>query len=222
MFSRQDMLTENEIKYLQSELPELEAIWNKQQLYRTETEMRVSVLSDVRFPDMPSKYWQCVREAASMYETLIGDLFSYRRLKLKMEKLLHKLSVCATSEDLEDAWKAEKLRIALDEARFTQSRIIREARDRVRELRLWQQLMAECVARHGKPFDTNDPDASQLESLIKRFELQWEHKGDKATPGELENMAGHLLASKRRVQELAEERSKSDIRINYKVSLLGE
>jgi hypothetical protein len=32
------------------------------QMYRTQTEMEISVLSDVHFPTPDSKYWQTVRE----------------------------------------------------------------------------------------------------------------------------------------------------------------
>lgn len=219
MFSTQDLLSDEEMQYLREQLPRLEDTWNKQQIYRTETEMRVSVLSDVRFPDMPSKYWQCVRESSSMYEMLIQDLFGYRKKKLKIEELEAKNSK-AMSEG--DSFKMRRLAIKLDAERFNLTRVVREAKDRVRELRLWQQLMAECIERHGKPFDTENPDASQLESLIKRFELQWAHRGDSASPGELENMAGHTLAVRRRVQELAEERSYSNIQVNAKVTLLGD
>ena len=36
---------------------ELADNWNKKQIFRTETEMRVSVLNDGKFPTPASKYW---------------------------------------------------------------------------------------------------------------------------------------------------------------------
>ena len=41
---------------------ELTDTWTKKQIFRTETEMRVSVLNDGKHPTQASKYWQSVRE----------------------------------------------------------------------------------------------------------------------------------------------------------------
>ena len=40
---------------------ELTDTWTKKQIFRTETEMRISVLNDCKHPTAASKYWQSVR-----------------------------------------------------------------------------------------------------------------------------------------------------------------
>jgi hypothetical protein len=40
---------------------ELGENWRKKQIFRTETEMRISVLNDAKHPTNASKYWQSVR-----------------------------------------------------------------------------------------------------------------------------------------------------------------
>ena len=39
---------------------ELRDTWTKKQIFRTETEMRFSVLNDYKYPTKAAKYWQCV------------------------------------------------------------------------------------------------------------------------------------------------------------------
>ena len=45
---------------------ELADNWQKKQIFRTETEMRISVLNDAKHPTNASKYWQSVREQGAM------------------------------------------------------------------------------------------------------------------------------------------------------------
>ena len=55
------MLKKEDNNFLKELKKELEDTHNKAQIYRTETEMRYSVLNDGTFPTSASKYWQCVR-----------------------------------------------------------------------------------------------------------------------------------------------------------------
>ena len=66
---------------------ELKDAWNKRQVFRTETEMRFSVLNDGNFPTPASKYWQCVREQTMMLDNLIGLSFEMRRNLLKKKNI---------------------------------------------------------------------------------------------------------------------------------------
>ena len=50
---------------------ELRDTWTKKQIFRTETEMRFSVLNDFKYPTKASKYWQCVREQNVYLEQLM-------------------------------------------------------------------------------------------------------------------------------------------------------
>ena len=48
---------------------ELANNWQKKQIFRTETEMRISVLNDAKHPTNASKYWQSVREQGCLLYT---------------------------------------------------------------------------------------------------------------------------------------------------------
>ena len=54
---------------------ELADNWNKRQIFRTETEMRISVLNDAAHPTVGSKYWQSVREMGAHFDALMGMTF---------------------------------------------------------------------------------------------------------------------------------------------------
>ena len=70
---------------------ELTDTWTKKQIFRTETEMRISVLNDGKHPTQASKYWQSVREQNAMFEALMGLSFDLRRNHIKRMKLERKL-----------------------------------------------------------------------------------------------------------------------------------
>ena len=62
---------------------ELTDTWTKKQIFRTETEMRISVLNDGKHPTQASKYWQSVREQNAMFEALMGLSFDLRKNNVK-------------------------------------------------------------------------------------------------------------------------------------------
>ena len=80
------MLPKSEVTFLNKLHEELRDNRNKAQIYRTETEMRYSVLNDAKFPTRASKYWQSVREMEVMYGELIRMSFKYRKNMVKLKK----------------------------------------------------------------------------------------------------------------------------------------
>ena len=50
---------------------ELQRVLEVKQQFRTDTEMRFSVLNDMKHPTIPSKYWQAIREQDGMFINLI-------------------------------------------------------------------------------------------------------------------------------------------------------
>ena len=82
------MLIPEDVKFLEGVKEELNDTWNKRQIFRTETEMRISVLNDVKFPTNSSKYWQSVREQGVMFENLVTLSFEYRRNDIELEKVV--------------------------------------------------------------------------------------------------------------------------------------
>ena len=53
-----EFLDPNEVHEFKELTNELRDTWTKKQIFRTETEMRFSVLNDLRYPNNASKYWQ--------------------------------------------------------------------------------------------------------------------------------------------------------------------
>ena len=78
------MLPEKQNLFLAELKEELQDTIQKVQKYRTETEMRASVLNDAKHPTPASKYWQCVREQNVMYEQLRIQSYEYRRREAKI------------------------------------------------------------------------------------------------------------------------------------------
>jgi hypothetical protein len=63
-----EILDSNDFNKLVAIKDELEDTWEKKQIFRTETEMRISVLNDAKFPTRAAKYWQAVREQNAFFE----------------------------------------------------------------------------------------------------------------------------------------------------------
>ena len=70
---------------------ELTDNWTKKQIFRTETEMRISVLNDGKHPTPASKYWQSVREQSAHFDGMMGLSFELRRNEVKRLKLERKM-----------------------------------------------------------------------------------------------------------------------------------
>ena len=57
-----NILDPEDLKSFNVIIDELRDTWTKKQIFRTETEARISVLQDAKYPTKASKYWQYVRE----------------------------------------------------------------------------------------------------------------------------------------------------------------
>ena len=62
------------------------------QVFRTRTEMEVSVLNDMNFPTPDSKFWQCQREQGVHFHELVMLSYEYRKNLVEIRKLQRKLS----------------------------------------------------------------------------------------------------------------------------------
>jgi hypothetical protein len=116
---------------------ELRDTWTKKQIFRTETEARISVLQDNRYPNNASKYWQCVREQSVFLENLMSLSFDYRRNEAKIKWLTKKVK----SET--DEYKLENYKIDLDEKIYSKANMEAVAKDRMREINMWSKLKLE-------------------------------------------------------------------------------
>ena len=177
------MLKKEHNKFLKELKTELEDTHNKAQKYRTETEMRYSVLNDGRFPTKASKYWQCVREQNVFYTNLRVEAYEYRKLLVEIKKL--ERNIANETDELE----LELLEIELEQKMWDKEERERHGADRVREIEHWSRIKKEL---DDGSFDTQNVDAHQKESL----KLQLQERAKNLTPGssqgEMINVLGPL------------------------------
>jgi len=181
--SLNNLLDPEDVKEFKAMTAELRDTWTKKQVFRTETEMRMSVLQDMKYPTKAAKYWQCVREQNVFLENLMSLSFDCRRSEAKVKWLEKKI------ETEQDEYKLEKYKIDLDEARYGLANMQLVARDRMREIKLWSTLKKEF---DDGTFDTQDVNRHQLDS----YALIMKNKAETLTSGssqpEVFNVLGQL------------------------------
>jgi len=186
--SLNNLLDPNEVKEFKELTNELRDTWTKKQVFRTETEMRMSVLQDAKYPTKASKYWQCVREQNVFLENLMSLSFDARRNEVKLKRLQEKLL------KEEDPLKRELLQIDIDEKTYSVANMQLVARDRMREIKLWSVLKKEF---DDGSFDTKDVNTHQLDS----YHLIMKNKAETLTSGssqpEVFNVLGQLQTIER-------------------------
>ena len=137
-----NLLSTKEVSDFKAMTEELRDTWTKKQVFRTETEARFSVLQDNRYPTKGAKYWQCVREQSSYLDNLMALSFDYRRNDAKVKYLEKKI---ATETD---EYKLTKYEIDLDEAIFGKASMEKNAKHRMREIKMWSKLKGEFNLDH--------------------------------------------------------------------------
>ena len=83
--SLNNLLDAEDVKEFRELTGELRDTWTKKQVFRTETEMRMSVLQDAKYPTKASKYWQCVREQNVFLENLMSLSLMLDVMKLNLK-----------------------------------------------------------------------------------------------------------------------------------------
>ena len=186
--SLNNLLDPNDVKAFQEMTTELRDTWHKKQVFRTETEMRFSVLNDLKYPNRAAKYWQCVREQNVYLEQMMDLSFQCRRNEAKIKFIEKKL------EKETDGYKIECYQIDLDEKRYSLANMQLVAKDRMREIKLWSVLKKEFD--DGK-FDTKDVNSHQLDS----YHLIMKNKAETLSAGssqpEIFNVLGQLKSIER-------------------------
>lgn len=165
---------------------ELTDNWTKKQIFRTETEMRISVLNDGKHPTAASKYWQSVREQSAHFDAMMGLSFDLRRNEIKRMKLERKLQ---KSIDEGKDLKELELRVDLDQNLYQRANMEQVAKDRVREIATWSKLKAEL---DDGTFDTQNVNTHQASSYRLALENRVKALGPNSGPAEVINAAGPL------------------------------
>jgi len=186
--SLNNLLDVEDVKEFKALTGELRDTWTKKQVFRTETEMRMSVLQDAKYPTKASKYWQCVREQNVFLENLMSLSFDARRNEVKLKRLKQKIKL------EKDPIKRELLQVDIDEKTYSVANMQLVARDRMREIKLWSTLKKEF---NDGTFDTKDVNRHQLDS----YHLIMKNKAETLTSGssqpEVFNVLGQLQTIER-------------------------
>ena len=186
--SLNNLLDPNDVKEFKELTNELRDTWTKKQVFRTETEMRMSVLQDAKYPTKASKYWQCVREQNVFLQNLMTLSFDSRRNEVKLKRLQEKLKT------EENELKRELLQIDIDEKTFAVANMQLVARDRMREIKLWSTLKKEF---DDGSFDTQDVNRHQLESYHQIMKNKAETLSPGSSQPEIFNVLGQLQTIER-------------------------
>jgi len=188
-----NLLDSNDVSAFKGMVDELRDTWTKKQIFRTETEMRFSVLSDLKYPTNAAKYWQCVREQNVYLEQLMALSFDYRRNDAKIKWLEKKL------QKETDEYKKECYEIDLDQKRFDKASMELTARDRMREIKLWSKLKKE---NDDGTFDKDNVNTHQLESYHKIML----NKKDTITAGSSQPEVFNVLGQLQTIERIKKER----------------
>jgi len=182
------LLDKSQASEFKKMVPELQDNWVKKQMFRTETEMRFSVLSDNKYGTNAAKYWQSVREQNSHFENLMQLSFEYRKNDVEIEK---------TQRDIKkekDPLEKELKQIELEKKLYSRAGMELIAKARMREISTWSKLKKEF--NDGK-FDDREVNTHQAESYTHRLEQQKLTLTSGTSQPEVFNVLGQLETLKR-------------------------
>ena len=200
-----NILDKEDVKEFKKLIPELQDTWHKKQMFRTETEMRFSVLSDNKYPTKAAKYWQSVREQNTHFENLVHLSFDARKNEVEIEKLQR--DIAKEKDPLDKKMK----QIELEEKLYAKAQMELVAKHRMREVATWSKLKKEFDDGN---FDKQDVNTHQAHSYMLRLQ----HQKNTITPGtsqpEVFNVMGQLDTLERviRDKELAPPKEKKKLR----------
>ena len=180
-----EILNELDLSRLNPLKQELVENFKKSQVFRTRTEMEVSVLNDLKFPSPASKYWQAVREQNVMFTELANLSYEYRKKLVEIKKLKRDI------ENETDELEKELKEIELEKENFALIQMEKVAQDRIREIEQWSEIK-EREAKKMTEEQLTDVDNHQLVSYTQRWIRQAIAMGNNGSPAERQNLIGQL------------------------------
>ena len=187
-----NILDKEDVKDFKKLIPELQDTWMKKQMFRTETEMRFSVLSDNKYPTKAAKYWQSVREQNTHFENLVHLSFDARKNEVEIEKLQRDI------KKEKDPIEKKMKQIELEEKLYGKASMELVAKHRMREVATWSKLKKEFDDNN---FDKEDVNSHQAHSYMLRLQ----HQKNTITPGtsqpEVFNVLGQIDTLERVIRE---------------------
>ncbi len=178
------ILTDDDLNVIRELKAELVDNFLYSQVFRTRTEMEVSVLNDMNFPTPDAKYWQSQREQNVHFHELVMLSYDYRKNLVEIKKL--ERTLVSEKDDLEK----ELIQIEIEKLTFIARNQERTAKDRIREVREWHEIKERLIPQmdHSR----EDVNEHQLVSYTRRFIYQWIAMGDSGSPGERQSLLSQM------------------------------
>jgi len=162
------LLLESDSVYLNKISQDLIERMDKLQQFRPKYLMEVSVLKDTRFPTADAKYWQCILERNVHFTNLCFLHFDYLE-KLAEIRIKEEYIAELDANSPTPRTKAVIAKIRIQMARLNAQVIFarKEAKERVREIRAWTELIAklEPELKYAK----DNPEEHLPESFLMRM-----------------------------------------------------
>ena len=182
------LLDKSDVSAFKKMVPELQDTWVKKQMFRTETEMRFSVLSDNKYGNNAAKYWQSVREQNTHFENLMNLSFDYRINDVEIKKKEREI------KKEKDPLEKEMKQIELEQKLYSRATMELVAKARMREISTWSKLKKEF---HDGKFDDRDVNTHQAESYMHTLEQRKATLTPGSSQPEVFNVLGQLETLKR-------------------------
>tara|TARA_B110000858_G_C17684241_1_gene418066 strand:+ start:244 stop:933 length:690 start_codon:yes stop_codon:yes gene_type:complete len=188
-----NLLSQQDNKSYENLIEELRDNYKKDTMFRTEVEMRFSVLNDGRHPTRGSKYWQSVKEQKTHLLSLIELSFEYRILTVEIKKTQKQIDL------EEDELEKELLQIELEKKLWGKRNMEFEGGHRMRELTSWSKIKKEL---DDGSFNTQNVESHQLESYQKMYQ----NKQKSITPGTPQSSVFNIYSQLQTVTRILEEK----------------
>ena len=201
------ILDEEDVKQFKSLIPELKDTWKKKQMFRTETEMRFSVLSDNKYPTRAAKYWQSVREQNTHFENLVHLSFDARKNDVEIKKLERDI------KKEKDPLEKELKQVELEEKLYGKASMELVAKHRMREVATWSKLKLEFDDGN---FDKKDVNKHQAHSYLLRLQEQKKTITPGTSQPEVFNVLGQIDTLERVIRDRELEPPKDKKKITRK------
>ena len=186
------ILDKDDVKSFKKLIPELQDTWMKKQMFRTETEMRFSVLSDNKYPTRAAKYWQSVREQNTHFENLVHLSFDARKNDVEIKKLERDI------KKEKDPLEKELKQVELEEKLYGKASMELVAKHRMREVATWSKLKLEFDDGN---FDKRNVNSHQAHSYLLRLQEQKKTITPGTSQPEVFNVLGQIDTLERVIRD---------------------
>lgn len=181
------ILNIDDLSKIQEMKGELLDVFEKAQTFRTPTEMRISVLDDIRHPTPDSKYWQSVREQNVMFQELVMLSYEYRKNAIEIKKLQRDME--SEPDDLE----CELLQVEIEKKTFISKTQERTANGRIQEIIEWSMIKEDLESQLAAGVE--NVDKHQLISYATAWINQSIIMGGDGSPSERVNLQSKLRSA---------------------------